>query len=202
MLKLYTSPYSTFARRVHIAALEKSLQLESIVLDMAKREHRQAAYLALNPYGRVPTLIDGDFVLPESTPILEYLEARFPEPALLPRDMRERAQVALHMKLCDLELATPNYTMIFSKRFVPQDRWRVSEMEAAKKPTERHLAILDKQLEGRSYLVAERFTLADLCYIPFLHFRSLLDVAIPANVNRWADALLARESAKATVPPL
>jgi glutathione S-transferase len=202
MLKLYTSPLSTFARRVHIAALEKGLQLESVVLDMAKREHRQAPYLALNPYGRVPTLVDGEFVLAESTAILEYLEARFPEPALLPSGVRERAQVAMHMKLCDLELAAPNYTTIFSKRFVPQERWRAAEMEAAKKPTERHLAILDKHLEGRSYLVAERFTLADLCYVPFLHFRALLDVEIPANVSRWADALLERASAKATVPPL
>lgn len=202
MLKFYTHPFSTFARRVEIALREKNIEAERVIVDLTKRENREQPYLSLHPYGRVPTLVDGDFVLPESTPILEYLEAKYPEPALVPPDVQGRALVALHMKLCDIEFAGPNYTTIFSKRFVPKDKWRAQEMEQAKKPTARHLAILDRQLEGKSFLVAERFTLADLCYIPILHFVDLLDVEVPENVKRWSAGLLARPSAKATVPPM
>ena len=106
----------------------------------------------------------------------------------------------MHMKLCDLEFSNPNYTTIFSKRFIAQDKWRTDEIERAKKPTARHLAVLDRQLQDKAFLVAERFTLADLCYIPFLHFRGLLGVDIPVNVERWAQQLLARPTSQATIP--
>jgi glutathione S-transferase len=201
-MKLYTNPFSTFARRVDIALREKNIDAERVIVDMGKREHRSETYMALHPYGRVPTLVDGDFVLPESTPILEYLEAKYPEPALVPPDAKGRALVSLHMKLCDLELAGPNYTTVFSKRFVPRDKWRVDEMERAKKPTERHLKVLGTHLDGKDFLVAERFTLAEVCYIPFLYFIDLLDVEVPASVQRWSKALSARPSVIATVPQM
>lgn len=201
-MKLYTNIYSTFARRIEIAVREKHLEIERVEVDIAKRENRGEAYLALHPYGRVPTLVDGDFVLPESTPILEYLEAKHPTPALLPADARGRALVSMHIKLCDLELAAPNYTTVFSKRFVPKDKWRLDDMERAKKPTARHLAVLDKQLQGKEFLVGDSFTLAEVCYAPFTHFIDLLDVEVPSNVRRWADALAKRPSVAGTVPPL
>ena len=202
MLKLYTNPFSTFARRVDIALREKNIEAERVIVDIGKKENRGEAYLAMHPYGRVPTLVDGDFVLPESTPILEYLEHKYPEPPLVPPDAKGRALVSLHMKLCDLELAGPNYTTVFSKRFVPRDKWRVDEMERAKKPTERHFAVLGKQLGDKEFLVADRFTLAEVCYIPFLHFVDLLDVEIPDNVRRWSKALSQRPSVIATVPKM
>lgn len=202
MIKLYTHPFSTYARRVHIAVLEKGIEVETVHVDLTTRENRKEPYLSLHPYGRVPTLVEGDFVLPESVPILEYLEARFREPPLVPADPQPRALVSMHMRLCDLEFSGPNYAMIFSKRFVPKEKWRTEEMERARKPTARHLAILDRQLEGKSFLVQERFTLADLCYIPFVHFLPLLDVDVPDNVRRWSEALLERPSAKATAPAM
>jgi glutathione S-transferase len=201
-MKLYTNPLSTFARRVDIALREKNIECERVIVDMAKREQRSDAYMKLHPYGRVPTLVDGDFVLPESTPILEYLEHQYPEPALVPPDAKGRALVALHIKLCDLELAGPNYTTVFSKRFVPREKWRVDEMERAKKPTERHLKVLGQALDGKDFLVADRFTLAEVCYIPFLYFIDLLDVEVPDSVRRWSKALSARPSVVATVPPM
>lgn len=202
MLKLYTHPFSTFARRVDIAVREKGIEVERVEVDLAKRKNREEPYLSLHPYGRVPTLVDGDFVLPESTPILEYLEAKFPTPPLVPEDLQGRALVSLHMKLCDIEFANPNYTTIFSKRFLPKEKWRAEEMERAKKPTAKHLAVLDQHLADKRFLVAERLTLADICYMPMLHFIDLLDVEVPGHVRRWSDELLARDSAKATVPPM
>ena len=63
MLKLHYHPFSTFARRVRIALLEKDIPAELIEVDMVARAHRGPAYLALNPYGRVPTLEEDGFVV-------------------------------------------------------------------------------------------------------------------------------------------
>lgn len=68
MLQLYTHPLSTFGRRVQIALLEKGIDCETVVVDMPKGAHRAPEYRGLDPYGRVPTLVDGDFVLPDVTP--------------------------------------------------------------------------------------------------------------------------------------
>ena len=81
MLKIYHHPLSTFARRVRIMLIEKNIDAELaelIEVDMTAGAHKQQPYLGLNPYGRVPTLQEDDFVLYESTSILDYLEATLP----------------------------------------------------------------------------------------------------------------------------
>ncbi len=101
-IKLHYHPLSTYSRRVLIALIEKQISYEPVPLDMTARKHREPPYLALNPYGRVPTLEEDGFVLYESTAILDYLEATHPIPALAPSEARGRALVDMHMKLCDL----------------------------------------------------------------------------------------------------
>ena len=81
---------------------------------MTAGAHKQQPYLGLNPYGRVPTLQEDDFVLYESTSILDYLEATHPAPALVPTDAQGRALVSMHMKLCDLQLARQTDTNTFT----------------------------------------------------------------------------------------
>ncbi|MBY0511773.1 MAG: glutathione S-transferase family protein [Rhodospirillaceae bacterium] len=200
MLTLYHHPRSTYARRVVIGLLEKQLEYTSVVIDMGKREHRGPAHLAMNPYGRVPVLADDDFVLYESATILRYLEETRPERPLLPSAPRERALTDMHMRLCDIQLARHTGIIIFPKRFLPKERWDTQAMTAASQEIQRHLDILEPQLADRTYLVADQFTLADLAYIPFVHFLPIMDVATPPNVQRWVDHLLARPSARSTVP--
>lgn len=200
MLKLYWHPFSTFARRVRIALLEKKIEAELVEVDLAARENRREPYLSLNPYGRVPTLVDDDLVLYESTAILEYLEATHPTPPLVPADAKGRALVAMHMKVCDVHLARAVTIVIFAKRFVPEASWRRDEMDKATLDAGKALAILDRQLEGKQYLVRDEYSLADLCYVPFLEFLPLVDVKVPANVRGWSDRLLARPSSVATKP--
>ena len=198
MMKLHHHPLSTYARRVRIALLEKDIAIEFVEVDMPGRAHKREPYLSLNPYGRVPTLVDDDLVLYESTAVLEYLEAKYPAKPLLPQDPRQRGLVAMHMKLCDLQMSRPTGVVIFAKRFVPEASWRREEMSKASAEVEKHLAILDGQLGGRPYLVGDRYTLADLCYVPFLDFLHLLEVNVPPNVRSWADGILARPSSVAT----
>lgn len=200
MLKLHYHPFSTFARRVRIALIEKHIPAELVEVDMMARAHRSPAYLALNPYGRVPTIEEDGFVLYESTAILQYLEETHPTPPLVPADPRGRALVAMHIKLCDLQLARPTGTIIFPKRFLPKDRWDEKAMAQAKKDIEMHLGILESQLQGREYLVGDRYSQVEVCYTPFVEFFPLMDVTPPPAVAAWVARMLDRPSAKETKP--
>ena len=200
MLKLHYHPLSTYSRRVRIACLEKGIEVELVELDMAKGAHRGPDYLQKNPYGRVPTLEDDGFVLYESTAILEYLEATHPTPPLVPGDARGCALVAMHMKLCDIQLARQTGIIIFPKRFLPRERWDEAAMAQAKKEIERHLAIVEQQLAGREWMVGGRYSLVEVCYAPFVEFFPLMEITPPPAVAAWTARMLGRPSARETKP--
>ncbi|MFY9893021.1 MAG: glutathione S-transferase family protein [Xanthobacteraceae bacterium] len=199
-IKLHYHPFSTYSRRVLIAFAEKQIAHELVLVDMTARRHREEPYLSLNPYGRVPTLEEDGFVLFESTAILDFLEATRPTPPLVPADARGRALVDMHMKLCDIQFTRHAGTIIFPKRFLPKERWNTAAIADAKAQIEKHFAILDKQLAGKTYLVAEQFSLAEACYIPFLEFLPLMEITPPGAVAAWSERLLARPSAVSTRP--
>jgi len=200
MIRLHFHPLSTYTRRVRIALTEKGIEHELVTVDMAARKHREPEYLAINPYGRVPTLQEGDFFLWESNAILQYLEATHPEPALVPPDAQGRALVDMHTRLCDIQMARQTGIIIFPKRFLPKERWDEKAMAQAKAEIERHLQILERQLEGHEYLVADRYTLAEVSYTPFVQFLPLMEIAPPPRVAAWVRRMLERPSARATAP--
>jgi glutathione S-transferase len=200
MIQFHYHPRSTFSRRVHMVLLEKGIPFEPIVLDMAKRAHKAPEYLARNPYGRVPTIVEDDFVLYESTAILEYLEATHPDPPLVPPDARGRALVSMHMKLADLELGTATGPLLFPKRFLPKEKWDLEAMNKARIGIQRQLGVLEQQLGDQTWLLGERYTLADVCYTPFAEFFPIMGVDVPPAVTFWAARLLARPSAQQTKP--
>ncbi|HZR80300.1 MAG TPA: glutathione S-transferase family protein [Candidatus Binatia bacterium] len=200
MLKLHFHPFSTYSRRVRMALIEKRISCELVEVDMAKGAHRTPEYRALNPYGRVPTLQENGFVLYESTAILEYLEATHPTPPLVPADPQGRAHVAMHMKLCDLQLARQTGTIIFPKRFLPKERWDDAAMAQAKKEIEKHLEIVEAQVAGKEWMVGDRYSLVEVCYTPFVQFLPLMEVTPPPGVASWVERMLARPSAKETAP--
>ncbi len=200
MIRLHYHPLSTYTRRVLIALAEKSIPHELVMVDMAARKHRDPAYLAINPYGRVPTLEEDGFLLYESTAILNYLEATHPAPPLVPADARGRALVDMHTKLCDLQLSRQTGTIIFPKRFLPRERWDDKAMAQAKGEIEKHLEIVERQLGGREYMVADRFTLVEVCYAPFLQFLPLMEIAPPPAVAAWAQRMFERPSVAQSAP--
>ena len=200
MIKLHYDPRSTYARRVTMMLLEKDIPHELVMVDLGKRKNREPAYLAMNPYGRVPTLQDGDFFLYESTAILSYLENIYPQPPLVPADPRGRALIEMHMKLCYIQMARNTGLIIYPKRFLPKDRWDEKVMAQAKSEIEKHLAILEGQIAGKQFVVGDRYSLVEICYTPFVQFLPLMEVTPPPAVASWVARLLARPCATKTVP--
>jgi maleylpyruvate isomerase len=92
-MQLHNFFRSGTSHRLRIALNLKGLGYDYVAVDLRKNEHVGAAFKALNPQSLVPALVDGDQVLTQSVAIIEWLEERFPTPALLPTDVRDRAHV-------------------------------------------------------------------------------------------------------------
>ena len=92
-MQLHNFFRSGTSHRLRIALSLKGLAYDYVAVDLRKNEHQGAAFKSLNPQGLVPALADGDLVLTQSVAIIEWLEERYPTPALLPADLNDRAQV-------------------------------------------------------------------------------------------------------------
>jgi maleylpyruvate isomerase len=92
-MQLHNFFRSGTSHRLRIALNLKGLNYDYVAVDLRKNEHLGAAFKALNPQGLVPTLVDGGHVLTQSVAIIEWLEERYPTPALLPADVDDRAHV-------------------------------------------------------------------------------------------------------------
>ena len=92
-MQLHNFFRSGTSHRLRIALNLKGITCDYLAVDLRKNEHLGAAFKALNPQGLVPVLVDGDLVLTQSVAIIEWLEDRYPTPALLPSDVNDRAQV-------------------------------------------------------------------------------------------------------------
>ena len=172
MLTLYDADRCPYCARIRIVLAEKGLPYETVVVDL---DDRPAWIYEKNPLGKVPVLEDGDFVLPESAVIMEYLEERYPEPPLWPADPAERAAGRLLLERFD-RLSRPYYSL------------RRGD-EDARERLDAELAGLDSLLAGRPFLTGREFGLADAAYLPWiLRAETMLGVDLDAHpaVADWA----------------
>ncbi len=170
MLTLYDYWRSSAAYRVRIALNLKGLAYQSVLVHLVKDggEQHGADYLALNPQGLVPLLVDGTTRIPQSLAILEYLDERYPQPALLPRDHALRAQIrglALHIA-CDIHplnnLRVLHYLSTeLGVEAVAKDAWYRHWVETGLAALEQGLARLPTPLS-----LGERPGYLEACLIP------------------------------------
>jgi maleylacetoacetate isomerase/maleylpyruvate isomerase len=103
-MKLYSYWRSTAAYRVRIALHLKGVEYETITLNLQKGEHREPGFVAKNPHRTVPVIDDDGVVLAQSLAIVEYLDARFPEPRLIPAEPVKRARVQAFAQIVACEI--------------------------------------------------------------------------------------------------
>jgi glutathione S-transferase len=164
-VKLYDAAACPYCARARIALAEKGIVYETIEIDL---RNRPAWLHDLNASGRVPVLDDG-FVLPESAVIMEYLEERYPRPALLPEDLAARAQARLAVLRFDELLGDDYYAF---RRGEPN---RLEEQLAA--------------------LPVGLSLFSDIAYVPWvLRLRDRFAYELPPALTAWLDGLTARQS--------
>jgi glutathione S-transferase len=184
---LYDAARCPYCARVRILLGEKGLGYETVAIDLSDRP---AWLYEKSPRGKVPVLEeDGGFVLPESVVIMEYLEERFPEPALWPSDPAERALARLWIDRFDDRLGDDYYA---------RRRGEDSELD-------RRLSELDSVLERQPFLTGREYGLADIGYLPWiLRARSNLGVELELYeaLSGWLERLEERPAVAAELDVL
>jgi glutathione S-transferase len=178
MITLYDADRCPYCARVRITLAEKGIAYEAIAVDL---DDRPAWIYEKNPLGRVPVLEEDAFVLPESAVIDEYLEERYPEPALWPADAAERAFGRLLVFRFD-QLSKPYYGL------------RRGE-DGARERLDAELGKLNAVLDAQPYLSGREYGLADISYVPWmLRARDAMGVELRSfgALSEWLDRLSAR----------
>ena len=183
MLTLYDAPRCPYCARARIVLAEKQVAYEAIEIDLSDRP---GWLYEKNPSGKVPVLEEDGWVLPESAVIAEYLNERYPEPALLPADPAERAIARLLIFRFD-DFSDPYYAL-------RRGEAGADEAFAAE------LSHLDELLRHMAFLTGRTFGLADIDYVPWvIRARELLGLSLDPypNVGDWLARLSARPAVAA-----
>lgn len=195
-MELYTYFRSTSSYRVRIALALKGLDFQSLPVNLLKGEQREPAFLALNPQGRVPALrVDSGALLVQSPAIIEYLEERYPQPALLPAALEQRAQVRGVAALigCDIH-PLHNVSVLNQLRQLGHDETQVNQWIAHW--ISQGLAAVEQLIGDSGYCFGAQPGLADVYLIPQLYAaqRFSIDLGGYPRINRVA-ALAAKHPA-------
>jgi glutathione S-transferase len=160
-LALYHNDMSSCAQKVRIVLAEKGLEWENRHLDLRAGEHQKDWYIKLNPRAVVPTLIDGDTVVPESNVINEYLDERFPTPPLKPADPFGRAKMRLWTKqldegVHDAGIAILSFGVAFRHQYISKGEAGKAMLESIPDPAkrERRRDVIEKGLDSYHFKVA------------------------------------------------
>ena len=202
-MKLYSNRFAPSPRRVRMYAAERGIALDIVEIDIAAKEHLAPAYLAINPRGEVPTLErdDGSY-LTESLAICRWLEERQPGPGLFGGDAAQRAAINSCIDALMFHLYVPT-THVF-RHTHPFWAGRLTQVpafgEEARKAVLAEYARLDAALADREFLVAGRFTMADVVAYTSVDFgkpSKLRPDPAQRHLQRWYEAIGARASARA-----
>jgi glutathione S-transferase/RNA polymerase-associated protein len=169
-LIVYEHPLSPYAQKVKIALDEKAVAYETRMPAAIGSGQPDREFLRSNPRGEVPSLIDGEHALFDSTIILEYIEDKWPAPALLPKDPYARAQARTIEEVMDTAFEPINWGLGEIKWFKRAEGERARTLEARASAQARGLyEWLTRRLGDREWFGGESFGWADLSVVPYLN---------------------------------
>lgn len=146
---------------------ELGAEFEFVPVNLATGEQRHPDFLHLNPAGKLPVLVDGDFVLTESAAIVLYLAEKYPSKKLLPADLNERAQVYRWVMFAVTELEQPLQRITRHTLVYPEDKRLPADISLARQEFVAMAAVLDRHMERRRFIVGDSISVAD-CVTAFL----------------------------------
>ena len=198
MIHFYYASGSPFAWRVQLGLEEKGLRYEPRLLSFQAGDLKKPEYLAINPHGKVPALVDGDLTLYESQAILEYLDERYPAPSLLPAEAAARALLRVEELECILYFSEAFQKVARQVFFTPADQRDEKALAEARAQVRMLLAGLEARAAKRKgdFLMGAAFTRADVSWIPFVEIAARAGVDLDAATTPWLVAWRARMRAR------
>ena len=206
-MKLYTFPLSPNCRRVQLVAATLGTSFDEEVIDITTGAQKSPEYLTINPNGMVPSLVDGDQTIWESRGIIEYLAAKNPGSGLRGGSETDRADIGRWLCWDAGHLAPEVFTLVFENMLKvvlnlgPADQ---AKCATATEQLNRFFGVLDKSLAGKTYLVGDRPSLADLSIASTLTYHAELGMPVASypNLNAWFGRITATDAWAKTQPKL
>jgi glutathione S-transferase len=205
-MKLYGFPHSPNTWKVRAGAAQLGIPLEFEFVDLPKGASHTPAYLALNPTGRAPVLVDGDLKLWESNAIMQYIASQKPN-ALWPNDARARADIARwqcwQLAHWGGEGCEPLILERLVKAFLNMGPPDAAVVAKATECFNKEARVLDAHLSKQPYLVGSALTLADFSVAAPLFYAKEggLPLAPYAHIQDWFGRVSALPAWHDTAPP-
>ncbi|MEQ9324626.1 MAG: glutathione S-transferase family protein [Polyangiaceae bacterium] len=193
-MKLHVVRASHNCRRALATAHHLGLDVEVVDVDLASGGHKAPEYLAINPNGKVPTLVDGDLHLWESNAIMQYVASKKPGNELWPDDPRARAEIVRWQFWEANHLSNGTGGLTFQRVFKPFVLKQEPDEAAIAKATETFhtfAPVLNAQLEGRKFVTGDALTLADFSVGANFSFAKPAQFPLQdyPHVRAWLDRL-------------
>jgi glutathione S-transferase len=192
MMKLYGVPASRAMRCLWMLE-ELGVPYENIKTNFATGDTRQAAYLKINPNGHIPVLQDGDVTLWESLAINLYLARKY-DKGLWPKTVADEGHTFKWSLWAMTEAEEPVLTTLLHRVFLPESQREKAKADDAAQRCETPLRVLDGELAGKSFLLGNDFSVADLNVASVVSWAPMagLDMSYAANVGAWMGRCTAR----------
>jgi glutathione S-transferase len=194
-MRLYMHPVSNTSRPILLYIAENKLPVETEMVDLMTGAHHKEPYITLNPNRLVPTLVDGDFILTESSTILKYLADKFNLPTY-PKDLKKRAKVNEMMDWFNTNFYRDYgygvvYPQIYPHHKRPSDEMQTGTIAWGKELTKKWLTVLNDHWlgGGQKYLCGDELTIADYFGAALLTCGHPIRTEFKAypNIMRWLD---------------
>ncbi|MGI9228900.1 MAG: glutathione S-transferase family protein [Gammaproteobacteria bacterium] len=194
-MKLYIAGPSPNSLRVQAVANHVDIDLELINVDLLAGEHLEGELAKINPNHKIPTLVDGDFVLWESTAIMLYLAAGKPEAGLIPDDPKLQAKMQQWLSWNTAHFSRACGAITWEN--LVKKHWMKQEVDAdalkqALEEFNRFAAVLDAHLADNNYLLGDNISVADHATVSFLVHAEAGDIPVKQypHIQRWQGGLL------------
>jgi len=185
-MKLYSHPLSGHSHRAHLFLSLIGIEADVLQVDLAAREHKSASFLALNPFGQLPVLEDGDVIISDSNAILVYLAKKYAPEGWLPEEPAAAAAVQRWLSVAAGEIAygpcAARLVTLFGAKF---------DTEEVIGRAHRILQLIDCRLVDREWIAASRPTIADVALYSYIARapEGNVDRSAYRNVTAWLERI-------------
>jgi glutathione S-transferase len=198
-MKLYGTP-PTRAIRAMWLLNELDLDYELVPIDILAGEHLKPEFLAINPAGKLPVLIDGDMLLTESAAIQLYLAEKYPDKRLIPEDLSERGQMYRWIFFLVTEIEQPLWRIALQTQLYPESQRAPDDVPLATRDCKRMVSVFEKHMQGREFVVGERLTVADFNAAYTLDWANEAGMLADApRLQAYVETMYARPTAPPTI---